>query len=94
MLRSLAHTACLSVQHRLYGCIVVTINNIALIYADCWRLLGLDDARRPWVGQEKERFKALLQANGLPIQEHRYFDGVEPTLLMHFEAIQAMQRLN
>ena len=46
------------------------------------------------MGQEKERFKALLKTNGLLVQEHRYFDGVEPTLLMHFEAIQAMQRLN
>lgn len=72
----------------------MAVNNTALVYADCLGLLGLDDARRPWVGHEKERFKALLQASGLPIQEHRYFDGVEPTLLMHFEAIEAMQRFN
>lgn len=52
-----------------------------------------DDPRRPWVGQEKERFKRLLRNNGLPVHEHRYFDGDEPTLLMHFQAIEAMQRL-
>lgn len=62
-----------------------------LMYVDCVRLPDLDDARRPWVRQEKERFKALLKGSGLPVQEHRYFDGAEPTLLMHFEAIQAMQ---
>ena len=54
--------------------------------------LVLDDSRRPWVRQEKERFKALLESNGLAVQEHKYFDGVEPTLLMHFEVIQAMRR--
>ena len=72
----------------------MAVNNIGLTRAHCVRLLGLDDARRPWVGQEKKRFIALLKSTGLPVQEHRYFDGVEPTLLMHFEAIQAMQRLN
>ena len=55
-------------------------------------LLGLDDSRRPWVRQEKDRFKSLLESNGLAVQEHKYFDGVEPTLLMHFEVIQAMRR--
>ena len=63
----------------------------SLACADVLRLPDSDDARRPWVRQEKERFKALLKGSGLPVQEHRYFDGVEPTLLMHFEAIQAMQ---
>lgn len=62
-----------------------------LTYAEVVKLPDADDARRPWVGQEKERFKALLKGNGLPVQEHRYFDGVEPSLLMHFEVIQAMQ---
>ena len=51
-----------------------------------------DDERRPWVRQEKERFKALLLDQHLPVHEHKYFDGEEPTLLMHFEAIEAMQR--
>ena len=51
----------------------------------------VDDPRRPWVGQEKERFKLLLRSNGLLVHEHRYFDGDEPTLLMHFQAIEAMQ---
>ena len=72
----------------------MAVNITALIYADVLGLLDSDDARRPWVGKEKECFKALLQVNGLPIHEHRYFDGFEPTLLMHFQAIQAMQRLN
>ncbi|KAL3161050.1 hypothetical protein ABBQ38_009433 [Trebouxia sp. C0009 RCD-2024] len=51
-----------------------------------------DDSRRPWVRLEKERFKSLLEINGLSVQEHKYFDGAEPTLLMHFEVIQAMRR--
>lgn len=55
-------------------------------------LLGSDDSRRPWVRLEKERFKSLLEINGLPVQEYEYFGGVEPTLLMHFEVIQAMRR--
>lgn len=55
-------------------------------------LLGSDDSRRPWVRLEKERFKSLLEINGLSVQEHKYFDGAEPTLLMHFEVIQAMRR--
>ena len=72
----------------------MAVKGIALISVDDLGLLGSDDARRPWVAQEKERFKALLLVNGIPFQEHRYFEGVQPTLLMHFEAIQAMQRLN
>ena len=57
-------------------------------------LVASDDARRPWVRDEKQRFRALLEGNGMPVQEQIYFDGVEPSLLMHFQAIQAMQRLS
>ena len=51
-----------------------------------------DDFRRPWVRKEKDRFKLLLESHGVFVHEHEYFGADEPTLLMHFQAIQAMQR--
>ena len=51
-----------------------------------------DDEKRPWVRQEKVQFQALLERNGVIVVQHKYFAEGEPTLLMHFEAIEAMQR--
>lgn len=51
-----------------------------------------DDEKRPWVRQEKVQFQALLERNGVVVVEHKCFAEGEPTLLMHFEAIEAMQR--
>jgi len=51
-----------------------------------------DYEKRPWVRQEKVQFQALLERNGVVVIEHKYFAEREPTLLMHFEAIEAMQR--
>ena len=38
------------------------------------------------------QFQALLEQNDVVVVEHKYFAEGEPTLLMHFEAIEAMQR--
>jgi hypothetical protein len=51
-----------------------------------------DDEKRPWVRQEKVQFQACLERNDVVVVEHKYFAEGEPTLLMHFEAIEAMQR--
>ncbi|KAA6420228.1 MAG: hypothetical protein FRX49_09891 [Trebouxia sp. A1-2] len=51
-----------------------------------------DDEKRPWVRQEKVQFQALLERNGVIVVERKYFAEGKPTLLMHFEAIEAMQR--
>lgn len=51
-----------------------------------------DNEKRPWVRQEKMQFQALLEQNDVVVVEHKYFAEGEPTLLMHFEAIEAMQR--
>lgn len=52
----------------------------------------VDDQARPWVVQEKDRFKALLSKAGLSISEMKMYVDAEPTLLMHFQAIQDMCR--
>lgn len=88
--RRKAHPVCPSAHTT---CLGVVINAVCCVASDkAFTLLGLDDSRRPWVEQEKERFRILLESNSLPVQEHRYFTGVEPTLLMHFEVIPAMRR--
>lgn len=51
-----------------------------------------DNEKQPWVRQEKMQFQALLERNDVVVVEHKYFAEGEPTLLMHFEAIEAMQR--
>ncbi len=38
------------------------------------------------------QFQAFLERNDVVVVEHKYFVEGEPTLLMHFEAIEAMQR--
>ncbi len=38
------------------------------------------------------QFQAFLERNDVVVVEHKYFAEGEPTLLMHFEAIEAMQR--
>ncbi|KAK9817136.1 hypothetical protein WJX72_010060 [[Myrmecia] bisecta] len=50
-----------------------------------------DDARRPWIPQEKNMFVRLLDSSGVLVVEHKYFKGQEPSLLMHFEVIDAMR---
>ena len=56
------------------------------------QICGADDDQRPWVRQEKERFKALMLDNNISVHEHKYLDGQAPTLLMHFESIEQMDR--
>ena len=48
-----------------------------------------DDPLRPWVAVEKNRCIAVLRAAGIPLKEHKYFEGQPPNLLMHFECIAA-----
>lgn len=55
-------------------------------------MLHAEDKRRPFVWQEKERFKSALQKAGVKVHEQQYFNMQSVTLLMHFEAIEAMQR--
>lgn len=57
-----------------------------------WSAACADDEKRPWVRQEKMQFQAFLERNDVVVVEHKYFVEGEPTLLMHFEAIEAMQR--
>ncbi|DBA84983.1 TPA: hypothetical protein ACH3X2_005722 [Trebouxia sp. C0005] len=67
-----------------------TDDNKEMVY----HLVGFskDDEKRPWVRQEKVQFQALLERNGVIVVERKYFAEGKPTLLMHFEAIEAMQR--
>ena len=49
-----------------------------------------DDPLRPWLPIEKNRMLANLRAAGVPVTERKYFEGQDPSVLMHFESIAAM----
>lgn len=59
---------------------------------DVWWLCIAEDKSRPFVKQEKDRFREILQHAGLPTHERCYFAGQHPSLLMHFQVIEAMKR--
>ena len=50
------------------------------------------DSTRPWIAAEKKRFIKGLADAGIRIAERTYFEGQDPSLLMHFQCIEAMQR--
>ena len=50
------------------------------------------DKSRPWIAAEKKRFIKGLADAGISIPEKLYFEGQDPSLLMHFQCIEAMQR--
>ena len=71
--------------------IICQTDEVLLVPVMC-SAASADNEKRPWVRQEKMQFQALLEQNDVVVVEHKYFAEGEPTLLMHFEAIEAMQR--
>ena len=50
------------------------------------------DNTRPWIAAEKKQFINGLADAGISVPERMYFEGQDPSLLMHFRCIEAMQR--
>lgn len=71
---------------------VVTQTTVLHLFPVICSAACADDEKRPWVRQEKMQFQAFLERTDVAVVEHNYFAEGKPTLLMHFEAIEAMQR--
>mmetsp|Transcript_38994 Transcript_38994/g.84843 ORF Transcript_38994/g.84843 Transcript_38994/m.84843 type:complete len:307 (-) Transcript_38994:263-1183(-) len=50
-----------------------------------------EDARRPWIRDEKNRCLKFMQEAGVSVAQKMYFDGVEPSMEMHFEIIDVFE---
>ncbi|XP_060527137.1 mitochondrial protein C2orf69 homolog isoform X2 [Cylas formicarius] len=49
----------------------------------------IDDDRRPWIKKEEKTFSDTLVKLGCDIKRSVHFEGVPPTLLTHFEVLNA-----